>query len=349
VKRLSSIGAVVLLIAMLAGCSGTSGSPVPASVTQSSSHSQPAQQGTGVSGWIVKPGAKHTTESGGGVGNVLNGLLALLLGDAQPVIGNMNVASINLGIDAVNVVYRGQVTTVATYSSPYVVNVMANGGDPSSIGIGQLYSANYDHIQFVVDTASSNITDSSGNVYPIQFQSGQTSQSTVGAGKGTVTVAGSGSVTMTVGGQFMVGGSPAASILADFNAMESLNQNSAGQIVAQPTLFSVAADNAGEVQGQVLNANGQPVQNAVVVGLIANASGTGSHVANTTNTDANGNFDLHAINAGSYQLVIYNNYTTASGQTITASGADASIGASFQGPSLTVPAGQITQVGTLND
>jgi outer membrane autotransporter protein len=72
-------------------------------------------------------------------------------------------------------------------------------------------------------------------------------------------------------------------------------------------------------------------------------------VANTVNTDASGNFNLHTINAGSYQLVIYNNYTTASGQNIVASGADASQGASFQGPSVTVTAGGTTQVGTLND
>lgn len=344
-KRFSSIGALLVLIAMLSGCGGSSGSTVPTSVTQSSTHGTPATQGTGVTGWIVKPSTKHTNDILGGVGQ----LLCLILGDAQPVLGNMNVASINLGVDAVNVVYKGQVTTIATYSSPYIVNVMANGGDPSSIGIGQLYSGNYDHIQLVVDTASSNVTDASGNVYPIQFQSGQTTQSTVGAGKGTVTAAGTGNVTMTVGGQFLIGGSPAATIMADFNAMESLNQNSAGQIVSQPTLYAVAAPNAGEVQGQVLNSSGQPVQNAVVVGMIANASGTGEHVGNTTNTDANGNFDLHAINAGSYQLVIYNTYTTASGQTITATGADASSGASFQGPALTVPAGQITQVGTLND
>ena len=116
----------------------------------------------------------------------------------------------------------------------------------------------------------------------------------------------------------MIGGGPAANIMADFNAMESLNQNSAGQIVAQPTLFAVASANAGEVQGQVLNSSGQPVQNAVVVALYATANGN-QRAANTTNTDANGNFDLHAINAGSYQLVIYNTYTTASGQTITAS------------------------------
>jgi hypothetical protein len=47
--------------------------------------------------------------------------------------------------------------------------------------------------------------------------------------------------------------------------------------------------------------------------------------------------------------VIYNNYTTASGQNILASGADASQGASFQGPTVNVTAGGTTQVGTLND
>lgn len=344
-KRFTSIGAVLVLIAMLGGCAGSPGSSIPSTpVTQSiTTPTQHAQSVT--TNWlgVAKTGTKHTTDAGGSVGNLLGDLLCYL-GDAQPVIGNLNVQSINLGIDAVNVVYQGQVTTIATYSTPYVTNVMANGGDPASIAISQSYPGNYDHIQFVVDTATSNVTDASGNTYPISFQLAQASQSTAGAGNGSSTTGNSATVTMTVGGYFMPGGSPAAAILADFNAMESLNQNSSGQIVAQPALYAVATANAAEIQGQVLNANGQAVQNAVVVAL--NAHG---HVANTTNTDVNGNFDLHAINAGSYQLVIYNNYTTASGQTITASGADASTGASFQGPSLTAPAGQITQVGTLND
>jgi hypothetical protein len=287
---------------------------------------------------------KHAQDTGAGGGNLLLNVLALLLGDAQPVLGQVNVAQINLGVDAVNVVYQGQVTTIATYSSPDVVNVMANGGDPSAIGISQYYTGRYDHIQLVVDTATSNVVDASGNVYPIQFQVGQSSQSTAGAGQRSVTTGNSTTVTMTVAGSFDIGGVGAAAVLGDFNAMESLNMNSSGQVVSQPTLYAVAASNAAEMQGQVLNANGQPVQNAIVVAL--SSSG---RVGNTTNTDVNGNFDLHAINAGSYQLVIYNNYTTASGQTITASGADASMGASFQGPSVSAPAGSITQVGTLND
>ncbi len=346
-KRFTSIGAVLVLIAMLGGCAGSSGSSIPSTYAPQTTTTPTKATQPVTTNWLgaVKTSTKHTYDSvGGGPVFGLLGDLLLVLGDAQPVLGNINVQSVNLGIDAVNVVYQGQVTTIATYSTPYVTNVMANGGDPSSIAITASYSGNYDHIQFVVDTATSNVTDASGNTYPIQFQLAQASQSSAGAGNGSSTTGNSATVTMTVSGAFNVGGSPAAAILGDFNAMESLNLTSSGQIVAQPTLYAVSAANAAEVQGQVLNANGQAVQNAVVVAL--NSHG---HVANTTNTDVNGNFDLHAINAGSYQLVIYNNYTTASGQTITAQGADASTGASFQGPSLTAPAGQITQAGTLND
>ncbi len=70
-KRLSSIGALVVLIAMLAGCSGSSGSTVPASATQSSNKNAPATQGAGVQGWIVKSGTKHTNDLIGGVGMLL--------------------------------------------------------------------------------------------------------------------------------------------------------------------------------------------------------------------------------------------------------------------------------------
>jgi len=352
-KRFTSIGALVLLIAVFSGCSGGSSGSIPStSVTQSTAgqpKSAPDAKGS-TSGWVVGASSKkHANDvGGGGPLGLLGDVLAILLGDAQPVIGNLNVAQINLGIDAVNVVYQGQVTTIASYSSPYVTNVMSNSGDPSSIGIGQYYSGPYDHIQFVVDTASSNVVDTSGNAHPIQFLIGQPSQSTAGAGENSVTTGSSATVTMTVAGNFMAGGNPAAQIFADFNAMESLNQTSSGQIVAQPTLYAVAAANAAEIQGQVLNASGQAVQNAIVVAILTTSSGT-TIVENTTNTDANGNFDLHALNAGSYQLVVYNSYTTASGGTITAQGDDASMGASFQGPTLTAPAGQITQVGTLND
>jgi len=332
VKRFSSIGAVLALIVALSGCSGGTSGSVP------SANYGVTQQTTSGGG-----GSKHTEDTIGGGPPLLGALLCILLGDAPPVIGSLNVSSINLGIDAVNLVYQGQVVNLATYQTPYVVNVMSNGGQPSSIGIGQLYNGNYDHIQFVVDTASSNIV-ANGQTMPITFQPGAATQSSAGAGRGTSVTGNATTITMTVGGQFMLGGNPAAAVMADFNALESLNQNSSGAIVARPALFAVATANAGQISGTIANANGQPVQNAVVVALNGNGK-----VQNTVNTDASGNFDLHTINAGSYQLVIYNNYTTASGQHISAVGADASQGASFNGPTVTVTAGQTTQAGTLND
>ncbi|HTU63295.1 MAG TPA: carboxypeptidase-like regulatory domain-containing protein, partial [Polyangiales bacterium] len=106
---------------------------------------------------------------------------------------------------------------------------------------------------------------------------------------------------------------------------------------------AVPGGTAGAASGTVQNSSGGPVSGATVVAL--DASG---NVANTTNTDQNGNFTLHTISAGTYQLEIYNTYTTAVGQTNTASGND-NTSASLQGPSVTVTAGQTTAIGTIAD
>jgi hypothetical protein len=345
VKRYTSIGAVLVLIGILSGCSGSSGSAVPSTSGSAASKTSP-----------TSPAGKHADEVLGG-----GSKLRVLLGDAPPVIGNLIPTSINIGIDAVNVIYQGQIINIATYTTPYVVNIMANAGQPSNVGIGQVYTGNYDHIQFVVDIPTSNLV-ANGTTYPISFLTGQTTQSSVGFGSGTTTVVGNAAsataspapspnpnqITMTVGGDFLIQGSPAAQIQADFNALESLNMNSSGQIIAVPTLVADASVNVGNVTGTVLNQAGGPVANAVVVALDA----TGN-VANTTNTDANGNFSLHTLDVndggGTYQLVIYNNYTTASGQILTASGADAASGAFTQGPSITVTSQATTALGNLAD
>jgi hypothetical protein len=348
VKRSTSIGALIVLIAVLSGCSGSSGSTVPSTSGSTSAKTTP-----------TSPGSKHVDGTLGGVGNKLK----VYLGDAPPVINGLIPTSINIGIDAVNVVYQGQIINIATYSTPYVVNIMANNGAPEDVGVGNVYTGNYDHIQFVVDVPTSNMV-ANGTTYPISFLTGQATQSSVGFGSGTVTTAGNAytlanstaqpaptpnpnQVTMQVGGQFDLLGAllPAATIQADFNALESLNQTSSGQIVAVPTLVAGATLNVGNITGTVLNQAGTPVSSAVVVAIDANGV-----VENTANTDANGNFILDTLTGGVFQLMIYNNYTTASGQNLTASGADASMGAFFQGPTgIAVPAGATLSLGTLAD
>lgn len=103
------------------------------------------------------------------------------------------------------------------------------------------------------------------------------------------------------------------------------------------------ANGAGQVSGTVANQSGVPVQNAVVAAIGANGA-----VGNTSATDANGNFNLHALAAGTYQLVIYNSYENAAGQTMSATG-QSSTAASLNGPTISITAGGSLSAGTLND
>ncbi len=324
-NRFKSAVALVTLAALAAGCSG-SGASTPATMTPSSAQAGRAKL--------------HPSDTLGGVGNYG---LNILLTDAPPRIGNMTATAVNLGIDSVAVINNGQATTLASYSTPYVVNVMNNPGNPSPIAIGQYYQGSYQKLRFTIDVASSNVVGSNGQTYPIQFLIGSTAQSTAGAGPTTVTYGSATTVSMVVSGNFSIDGDPAAAVQADFNALESLAPTSSGGVVARPTLFAVADGLAGKADGVVQSASGTPVAGATVVALDQNGN-----VANTTSTDQNGAFDLHTIQAGTYQLVIYNTYTTASGQTLTASG-NGSSAASVQGPTITVTAGQTAQIGTIAD
>jgi hypothetical protein len=98
----------------------------------------------------------------------------------------------------------------------------------------------------------------------------------------------------------------------------------------------------GSVKGTVQNASGGAVANATVVAVASDGS-----IGNTTCTDANGIFTLGTLRSGTYQLVIYNQYTTASGQRVNAYGASSA--QSVTGPAVTVTGGQTTSLGTIAD
>jgi hypothetical protein len=275
----------------------------------------------------------------GGVG----GLLSILLGDAPPSIGGLTPSAINLGIDSVAVVSNGTVTTLAQYPTPYVVNVLAAQNDPSAIGIGQYFSGAYQQLQFTFDVATSQVV-AGGQNYPITFLPGSAQLSSAGAGATTSSTGNATTVTVTVNGNFAIDGYPAATVKADFNALESLAQTPNGNIVSRPTMFAVPGSLAGAISGTVVSStSGGPVSGAVVVALDQNGN-----VDNTVATDSNGTFHLHTIAAGMYTLVVYNTYTTASGQVLNAVG-NGSTASSVAGPSATVTAAQVTQVGSIAD
>lgn len=282
---------------------------------------------------------KHPQDTLGGVG----GRMDIQLTDAPPQLGGITPTEIDLGVDKVAVVSNGQSYTIAQYSTPDIVNVLAQqNGNGASIGIGQYFSGAYQAVQFTFDVASSKVVAGTTS-YPIMFLPNNDARSSAGAGGTTTTSATATSVTVTVTGNFTIGSDPAASIQADYNLLESLAMNSSGQIVSRPTLFASAYSAAGKADGIVTNSSGAPVANATVVAIDANGN-----VANTTSTDSTGAYDLHTLYAGQYQIEVYNSYTTTTGQTVTATG-NSNTAPSINGPSVTVTDQETTQAPVIQD
>jgi len=298
-------------------------------------------QGTGSNGLTpVVPRSITTKDT---LGGIPMSSISILLTDAPPRIGNLTPSAVNIGIDSVAVISNGVVTTLASYPTPYVVNVMAAQTDPSSIGIGDVFNGAYQKLRFVVDVQSSGVV-ANGITYPLDFLTDTRTQSTAGAGKTTQTTSVSpGTVAMTVTAPFTVGGDPAKDVIADFNALESIAQRDDGSLVARPTLFAVPTELAGKIAGTVLGVSGAPVSGATIVALDKHG-----RVANTVDTDTDGTFTIHTIKAGTYHIVVFNNYTTASGQQLSASG-QTSEQTVIRGPLVHVTAGATAQVGTIQD
>jgi uncharacterized protein YaiE (UPF0345 family) len=321
-KWSSLVPAALVAAIALAACSGSNASMSPSTV--SSFAAAPAHR-------------MHGEDVLGGIG-----ALAIALCDAAPNIGNITPTAIDLGVDSVGVVANGRVTTLASYSTPYVVNVLTDANDPASIGIGQYFQGQYQQLAITFDTASSKVVAGAVS-YPIAFLTNAATQSTVGAGSTTTTTGNASTVTVYVSGNFVVGSNPAAQIQADFNAFESLEQNAQGAIVARPTLFAVPTPLAGQIQGVVQNAAGSPVWNATIA-----AVSPSGNIANTTSTGPDGTFQMHTIAAGPYFLVVFNSYTTAVGQQINATGNSSGLTA-IVGPRVYVTAGGTAQAGTISD
>jgi len=319
------IGALVALIFTVVSCSSPSATNAPATPTA------PA-----TSGHRMHP---HDTIGGG------TGKMSLNLGDAALPNGS-NISAIDLGIDAIYVTdASGNQSTVVQNSSPQVVNVLNyQNGKVTSIGSGNVPTATYASLTIVVDVASSNIVTASGAAYKVAWM-GAASKSSADFGATTSTVNnGNGSVSITYAQPFSVLSGIGQTVDVDFNAFESLVPIASSTSMPARASLSVASESMeGMIAGSVANASGVAVQNAVVVATDSNGNAVASGFS-----DANGNFLLHTLAGGTYTLVVYNNYRTATGLTLTTQGQDNS-SASFAGPSVTVQAGQTTHAGTIAD
>ena len=219
---------------------------------------------------LPKPGhGIHPSDQiGGGVGK----RLMVQLGDAALPNGS-KIQAINLGIDQILATDAyGNVTTVAQYTSPQVVNVLAyQGGNTIPIADGNVANTVYSSLTIVVDTATSTYITGAGASKALSFNTNAISRSTSGFGTTTTTTVGPlpGTVAITFNQAFSVAGS-SMNVDVDFNALESLNPTPAAVYntnVARPSVSVADEGNEGSVSGVVQNTSATAVSNAVVVAI----------------------------------------------------------------------------------
>lgn len=280
------------------------------------------------------------------LGGVTGYKLNVTLGDAAPNFGSHRLQRLNLGIKEIDAIEDGQTTVLATFDEPHIVDVLAHQDDNGEpLSNANVSRSDYQQLRLVVDLASSSAKFTGGPAQSIDFLVNVASQSSVGAGVTTVTTTdGPGAVDLVVSQPFSIASGNHQSVRVDFNAYESMALDSAGDFIARPTLFVAPIDDMGSVSGDVLDASGYPVSNATVVAVASDGS-----IGNTDWTDDKGRFRVGTLRAGTYQLFIYNGYTTASGRTVNASGQSFGSPNVIEGPTITITGGKTTSAGNLAD
>lgn len=279
------------------------------------------------------------------IGGPTGARLNVLLGDAAPNLGGPALKRLDLGIKEIDAIENGQTTVLASFDKPRIVNVLAHQDDSGeSIANTDVSRSEYQQLRIVIDVASSSAQFGRSPSEPINFLTNVATSSSTGAGATTLTTAdGPADVDMLVTQPFSIPTGHTNLVRVDFNAFESLAIDATGNLLARPTLFVAPYDEMGHIAGHIVNSAGQPVSNATVVAVAADGS-----VGNTDFTDGKGHFDIGTLRAGTYSLVIYNQYTTAAGREVDASG-ESSSNQSFSGPAVTVTGGQVTSTATITD
>jgi hypothetical protein len=275
-------------------------------------------------------------------------LLNVLLGDAPPNIAGKDLQRVDLGIREIDAIQDGQVTVLASYDHPRIVNVLAHQDDSGeSVADTSVARSAYQQLRLVVDVPSSDVKFKGEHATPLDFLVNVATSSSVGAGATTVTASdGPSAVDIVVSQPFSIPQDHHQVVRVDFNAFESIALAAGGNAVARPSLFVAPIDNMGSIKGRVLSASGSPVANATVVAVASDGS-----IGNTDWTNDEGRFKIGTLRSGTYTLVVYNSYTTAAGRTVSAAGESASSAsaASITGPTVTVNAANTTSAGTIRD
>lgn len=318
-----------LLAFGIAGCSGQGAHSVPVNAPRTpSSVTGPALQA---------PNVRRPMENFGGP----TGMMLTSMGDGAPVLAGKTLAHFYVGVREIDALANGQTVVLGSSGAPTQIDLLQyQNGSTDWMTQTTVPVQTYTQMRYVLDLASTQAVFSDGSTLPVKFVGGS-SKSSYNVGYNTATTYDAtyaNAIDVTISTSIPVNGT--AAVAADFNLTESLNVGNS-MITMRPTL--AAAATPSQITGTVSNSSGSPVQNATIVAVGSN----GNPVTSAT-SDAAGSFNLHALPADTYQLVVYNNYTNAAGYKLNSSGAT-SYASSFNGPVVTVNAGANVAAGTIND
>jgi hypothetical protein len=241
-------------------------------------------------------------------------------------------AQINLAIIGVKAMSAGVAYDLVTYDTAVVVNTLDFQRQALILGSNTLPSINFDGVRVLIDPTQSSVV-SNGQTYPMTFGTFDPNSHTFTASSAAI---GSFDVAMPFNSS---GGN--VHLLMDFDAIDSIALvNGVAQV--GPALIGTNGAQSAVIAGSIVNNAGAPVSSATVQAINPDGS-----VAATTVSANDGSFELHAIRAGSYNVVISNTYMPRNGHTVTAVNADQT--GTLPAIPVTIPAGYRADLGPVQD
>jgi len=274
-------------------------------------------------------------------GSAQNATVSAALVDGPFRSSGGTVTAVDVAIARVELIGNGAPVTIATYSPSKKIDLLdyLSQSAPLSLGSAPVPAGSYSQLRLVLDTSSpSNTTVTvNGTTYDLTIPSASNSHFSGSSSVDDTTGPGTSGIKVNIALNAQAG--VLYGYVLDFNAAESIvSAGNSGQWLMKPVVVASTAITSGTIAGVVTNgSNGQPIGNAEVL-----AEQNGQIVNSGVTDPTTGAYQINALPAGSYTLVVNNTWTNQAGQAQTATNAPAGLASFTLATDVVVTAGAST-------